>query len=125
MVHGPYSASVTNESLLVNTLFLVLSFSLNLFFTQRGYYRNILLTISKKFQKLINCSFINFKFVYLSCKPVIFSCYNRDISIYTFIGIHNHPKKLFFIICPTKKKRNERKHNEEQRHFREKSVLKV
>ena len=25
------------------------------------------------------------------------------LYIYTFIGINNHPKRMFFIMCPTKK----------------------
>ena len=25
------------------------------------------------------------------------------LYIYTFIGINNHPKRMFFIICPTKR----------------------
>ena len=34
----------------------------------------------------------------------------------TFVDVHNHPKRMFFIMCPTTKKNNritkERKHNE-------------
>ena len=37
----------------------------------------------------------------------------RIIYIHTFMGINNHPKRMFFIMCPTKKrnrKANERHH---------------
>ena len=32
-----------------------------------------------------------------------------QLYIYTFIGINNHPKRMFFIMCPTKKEKQKSK----------------
>ena len=52
-----------------------------------------------------------------------------DLYIYTLIGINNHSKRMFFIMCQTKM-RNKKKQmkdniNKAKKHFREKSLLKV